>query len=351
MIRLLFQTMFFSFLITSVHGQDTIYFDSEWKETSSDKAKFFRVDIKSDKGFERTDYFVKGNQIQMQGLFLSLNPEIKSGEFKWYHANGKLKHVGEYSDNKEIGTHTWYFDNGVIEAIENYSKGKLEGEYKEFYKNGKPLSKSFFSNGLQDGLTKYYREDGSLHSQGQFKKGDRDGIWKYYDERGELIGTNEFKTDYVIEEANMFLKLPNSDWSLTEKIDGELAQYYFKRSPIIDKNGLEIIPAIMVFVEDASEFKQDVTLYSILKRKPLMEQGIQIEETLIQDNENYPLTYKNAYFVKCSYTSNGLDHIFYMIHIINKENKGIQIYLDMTKDIVADYESEFWTTIKSISEQ
>lgn len=33
---------------------------------------------------------------------------------------------------------------------------------------------------------------------------------------------------------------------------------------------------------------------------------------------------------------------------VNANNKGIQIYLDMTKDTAEDYESEFWTTINSI---
>lgn len=340
-----------SILTYNAFGQDTTYFDSKWKESTVDNANYYRVEIKTNEVFERTDYFASNKQIQMQGEYLTLRPEIKIGEFKWYHANGKLKHIGEYSDNKEIGTHKWYFDNGGIEAIENYTIGQLDGEYKEFNRNGNAVSETSFSNGLQNGLTKYFREDGSLHSVGQFKNSDRDGIWKYYDEQGKLIGTNVFKTDYMIEEANMFLKLPNSDWDLSEKIDGDLTQYYFKRTPIADKNGIDIIPAIMVFIEDASKYEQDVTLYSIWKRKPFMEKGIKIEQTLIQDNEDYPLTYKNAYFTKCSYTSNGLDHIFYMIHIINKESKGIQIYLDMTKDIADDYESEFWTTIKSIKEQ
>jgi len=172
----------------------------------------------------------------------------------------------------------------------------------------------------------------------------------YFDSKGKVSITDS-KTEYIIEEAKMFLKLPNSNWNLTDKIDGNIAQYYFKRMPIIDKNGNKIIPAIMVFVENASKYEQDVVLYSVCKRKPFVENGIKIEETLIQENENYPLTYKNALFMKSSYTSGGLDHILYMMHIITKENKGIQVYMDMTKDIVVDYESEFWTTIKSMREQ
>jgi len=106
----------------------------------------------------------------------------------------------------------------------------------------------------------------------------------------------------------------------------------------------------MVFVEDASTYNQDVTLYSIGKQKPFKESGIKTEKILVQDSEGFPLSYKNAYFIINSYTTEGLDHLLFMIHIINKENKGIQIYLDMTKDIAEEYEQEFWETIESIRE-
>lgn len=333
------------------YGQDTLYLDTKWNATNKKLATYYRIDKKESGLFFRKDFYSKGNQLQMKGSFQSVDPEVKVGPFEYYHANGKLKHTGEFVANKEIGEHIWYFENGQIEAMENYKEGKLNGEFKEYHKNGKLSTITSFLNGLQDGLTKYYREDGSLHSEGLFNKGYRDGLWNYFDENGKSIGTNEFKTDYVIPEANMFLKLANSEWGLTEKKEGDLTQYYFKRTSITDKNGKEIIPAIMVFIEDASKYEQDVTLYSIWKQRPFKEKGVKTEKILTQDNEDYPLTYKNAYFIECSYKQNELDHIFYMIYIINKDNKGIQVFLDMTKDIADDYISEFWTTIKSIREQ
>jgi hypothetical protein len=286
----------------------------------------------------------------MTGYYSSIDPDVRIGYFEWFHSNGRLRHKGNYSDNKEIGEHIWYFENGNVEAIENYSLGKLDGIYKEYYESGKISTETQYKNGLQDGFTKFYREDGSLHSEGNYKEGDRNGLWKYYNESGELTGTSEFKTEYEIPEANMFLKLPNSKWSLTDKKEGNVTEYYFKRDPITDKNGNKIIPAIMVFVEDATQYKQDATLYTIWKRRPFQEKGVNIDQTLIQENKEYPLTYKNAYFMKGSYNSNGFDHIIFMIHIINKKNKGIQIYLDMTKDLAEEYEQEFWTTIRSIKE-
>src|SRR5204862_1863215 len=112
----------------------------------------------------------------------------------------------------------------------------------------------------------------------------------------------------------------------------------------------EIVPAIMIFIEDASKYNQDVTNYSIAKRLQFQGKGITVDKILIQENEEFPLSYKNSYLTMCSYTDNELDHILYMVHIINNDNKGIQIYMDMTKELAEKYSSEFWTAIKSIKE-
>lgn len=331
-------------------GQDSLFFDSKWKPTDKKSAVFYRIDKNENGQWTRKDFFIKGNQLQMSGTLKSIDPEIKEGKFEYYHSNGKIKHIGAYKDDKETGEHKWYADNGNLEAIENYQNGNLDGTFTEYHPNGKLSIQTSFKNGLQNGKTQYFREDGTKHSDGDFKDGDRSGLWNFYDETGKLKNTHEFKTDYIINEAEMFMKLPNSEWELTNKAEGQIASYIFKRSSIEDKEGREIIPAIMVYVEDASNYKQDVTQYSIAKRLQFQGKGIKVDKVLIHEHKEYPLTYKNGYLTICSYTDNGLDHVLYMIHIINKDNKGIQIYMDMTKSIVDEYEQEFWTTMKSIKE-
>ncbi|TKG97447.1 toxin-antitoxin system YwqK family antitoxin [Puteibacter caeruleilacunae] len=342
-----FNLILLSILTLNVLGQDTLYFDSKWKKTTADNAKFYRIELKTEIGFKRTDYFASNNQIQMCGEYISLNPEVRTGEFKWFHDNGKLKHIGAYTDNKEIGTHKWYFNNGGLEAIENYANGKLDGEYKEFNNNGKPSLETSFSNGLQNGLTKYYREDGSLHSKGQFKNGDKIGIWKYYNETGGIIGEEEYKTDYLIEEANMEIQFPSTKWQLASKTPGNMTGYIFKREEIIDKNGQKIIPAVMIYTEDASKY-QDIMVFSVDKQMPLRSKGVQINETLIHENDNYPIGYKKSILYKCSYRQGEFDHILYMAHIVTKNKIGVQILMDMTKGISNDYENEFVEILKTI---
>jgi antitoxin component YwqK of YwqJK toxin-antitoxin module len=331
-------------------GQDTTFFDAKWKETNKQNSKFYRIQTEEEGKWLRIDHFSENNQIQMKGYFSSINPDIRIGYFEWFHLNGKIKHTGSYSEDKPIGEHLWYFENGKIEAIENYSNGLFDGIYKEYYENGNPSSETKFINGIQNGLTRYFREDGSLESEGNTKDGDRNGEWKYFDENGNLLGTNEFKTEYFFDEAPIYLRLPNSNWYLANKEEGKTTGYIFKRESIIDSLDREIIPAIMVYFEDANDYNQDVVLYSLWKQKPFIQHGVKIGKIYTHENTEYKISIKNLVLYKCSYSEKGFDHIFYMIHMITKNNKGVQIYLDMTKEITSEFEKEFVKTIESLKE-
>jgi hypothetical protein len=152
----------------------------------------------------------------------------------------------------------------------------------------------------------------------------------------------------------MDIKLPNSFWSLVDKVTSVRTRYLFRREPVIDSLGRAITPTIMIYIEDASQYKQDVTQFSIDKQTPIKDQGVETERMMTQKNDgNYPLSIKNSYIFKCHYTdgtSARLEHLLYMVYIITGENKGVQIYMDMTKSIAPDYEEEFISTIKSIKE-
>lgn len=333
-------------------GQDTLFFDNNWKPATKMNAEFFRIDTKEGKKWSRKDYFYTTKQLQMKGTYTSVTPEIQDGYFEWYHANGKLKHKGSYANGKYIGEHLWYDNNGNLEAKENYKDGKLNGTYEEYYPNGKLMDKTTFVNGLQNGWTVYYRENGTQQSEGNFKNGNRDGEWKYYDENEKIIGTTVYQIEYEIKEAKIFLQLPNDKWFLADYSDNGLTRYIFKRNEIIDPSGRTIIPAIMLYIEDAKEYEQDLIVYSIQKRLLSSKMNIHInDKILIPSDEEFPFrTFNNAMLMTGSYSADGFDHIIYMVYIINKEDKGIQLYMDMIKEIADKYEKEFWITLKSIKE-
>jgi hypothetical protein len=146
----------------------------------------------------------------------------------------------------------------------------------------------------------------------------------------------------------LIMKLPNDNWSLA--VNKQPSMYVFKRKPIIDAEGRSVIPAIMVYAEDATDYKQDVPSFWAEKTKPFIDKGLTTVKVLTWQDKDYPLSMKGAIFVQGAYTDQGTDHVLYMNYMIDKHNTGIQVYLDMTKELFATYGNEFWDTIHSIRE-
>ncbi len=77
---------------------------------------------------------------------------------------------------------------------------------------------------------------------------------------------------------------------------------------------------------------------------------MKVDKIYTHENNEYKITINNLVLYKCSYSEKEFDHIFYMIHMITKNNKGVQVYLDMTKEITSEFEKEFVETIESLKE-
>ena len=151
--------------------------------------------------------------------------------------------------------------------------------------------------------------------------------------------------------THIVLMLPDSSWHSSHETDTAKGIYFFKRNPVIDSQDRSIIPAIMVFVEDATKYEGDLVTFSVNKLAKFAHRGIHMDEAMFPINKDCPLTYKNGMVEKCSYTDQNIQHRIYMIFLIDKQNHGIQMYLDMTKSIGKKYEDEFVDVIRSITEK
>lgn len=155
----------------------------------------------------------------------------------------------------------------------------------------------------------------------------------------------------TMKEAGMSFRLPNEKWRLVDSGGSDVKRYVFNREELTDSLGRSSAAAIVVAVEDAKNYNGDLILYSTSIRVDLSNNiAIDIKEVLSWETKDWPLPYKNAVFYKASYSENGLEHLLYMIHIINKHNKGIQIYMDMPQSLAAGYEHEFIDFLKSVKE-
>ena len=146
-----------------------------------------------------------------------------------------------------------------------------------------------------------------------------------------------------ITEANIEIDLPNDSWFLADKqTQNGTGVYFFKRNPVADSEGRQIIPNIAVIVEDVEE-GTDAIAYSALKR---LNVGFKVLK--VHTHEDGLINFQNAIAYKGSYVDQGkLDHTIYIVHGINGD-KGLQIIFDATTDVFDKVEGEFLTTLKSI---
>jgi hypothetical protein len=149
----------------------------------------------------------------------------------------------------------------------------------------------------------------------------------------------------LIEEAKLSLKLPNEKWELKDKVDQNGMQvYFFKREPVKDSLGRDVIPTISVIVEDVNK-NLDAVTYSVMKRGQV---NFKVMEVFI--HEDGLIDFKNAIGYKGKYTDKYGDHTLYVIHAINN-NKGLQIIFDVLTVLFEDLDPEFKITLKSIKKE
>jgi hypothetical protein len=146
----------------------------------------------------------------------------------------------------------------------------------------------------------------------------------------------------IITSAKLTINLPNDKWSLNNKTDQNGTQVYiFKREPIIDSIGRQIIPNIAVIVEDIDP-NLDVVTYSAFKRSKT---PFNVLKVFIH-GDGY-IDFKNAIGYKGTYTDRIGDHTIYMVYLINNK-KGIQMIFDVLTCIFKETDPEFLSTLKSI---
>jgi hypothetical protein len=159
---------------------DTIWFDTNWKQTTKNNAAFFRAEsAKKGNGFWFEDYYISGVK-QMEGLSFKKETEVFDGTVKWYYENGKPSQVVNYKNGILDGNRKIYYENGKLKSESNYNKSKRDGVYIEYYDNGKLKETGKYTNGLKKGVWKTYYTDGKIASEGNYKNGKKVNVWKDY---------------------------------------------------------------------------------------------------------------------------------------------------------------------------
>ena len=174
---------------------DTIvqYFDYGWKKCAADDAIYYRIAIKTDKGWKTNDFFAYEQKLQMEGAYSDDSMKISEGTFSYYYTNGKLEESGSFAHGKKTGFWMGYHENGQLNYTGNYVDGIPVGIHKHFYET-KELSSigTFDDKGSGQGRETHYFEDGRVSATGITCEGNKkDSIWVYYYRNG-IVSYKEY---------------------------------------------------------------------------------------------------------------------------------------------------------------
>jgi hypothetical protein len=145
----------------------------------------------------------------------------------------------------------------------------------------------------------------------------------------------------TVPEAKVRFTLPNEHWQWHNRVEvNHRTVYTYKREPITDSAGRNIIPNIAIIVENAPDEK-DVVAYSVQKRG-----DVPFDVTEMFMYQDGKIHFQNAVGYKGKYVEGGIEHTVFVVHALNS-HMGIQLILDATSEIFRQIEPEFTRTLKS----
>jgi antitoxin component YwqK of YwqJK toxin-antitoxin module len=105
---------------------------------------------------------------------------------KFFTLNSKLRSEGYMIGKNRVGKWMYYFSNGKLFSEENYINGKLDGDLINYYKNQKITEHSQYKNGVLEGISKKYSDRGILIEEVMFANGKANGKAKYFELNGTI---------------------------------------------------------------------------------------------------------------------------------------------------------------------
>lgn len=109
-----------------------------------------------------------------------------SSKVSYYNLDGKLRTKGTMIDKNRIGKWVYFFPNGAIFSEEFYNNGKLEGKLKNYYKNGNILEITEYANGMKNGVSKKFSDQEVLIEKVNYKNDILHGKGMYFELNGDL---------------------------------------------------------------------------------------------------------------------------------------------------------------------
>lgn len=211
--RLFFISLFFScFLcVSSIEAQRYNQFDKNKKRTGVWK-KYY-----PNKRIKYTGTFKNGKEVgtfKFYNMSFFRNPEaIKvfhknsdSVTVTYFYDRGKLKGKGMLYGRKKVGKWIYYYKKGPVFSEESYVDGKLSGKSIVYFKsNGKIAEESTYKNGVLNGHSKNFSDKGILIEDVLYKNGKANGLAKYFELSGNLKEKGIYKNGIRVGKWEFYL--------------------------------------------------------------------------------------------------------------------------------------------------
>lgn len=89
-------------------SSDTTWFTKTWEKTTKENGYYYRTVTSDAQGglLHVKDFFASG-ELQMEGYYTSLDPEMKEGTFIWWHKNGVKQRECLFQNNAMVKLTEW----------------------------------------------------------------------------------------------------------------------------------------------------------------------------------------------------------------------------------------------------
>lgn len=234
-ITLTFILLIFFAKIPPSYGQDTTFYDEDWKEVASmDLATYYGFLTKENKQWMLRDYYASNDQLQSEGAYKSKKRETSIGLWTYYYENGTKQKEVNYVDDVYEGPYTEWYENGNIKKTGNYKAGKGIGFWEGYFENGKKKYEVDYKGGHFNEVISLWYQDGTpavVDGNGDFIGYFDDGKVKVTGKVVNKLREGEFlvysPSGYLLEKVH-FIK---------NKTEGS-HQYYYENGQI-ESEGLQ----------------------------------------------------------------------------------------------------------------
>jgi antitoxin component YwqK of YwqJK toxin-antitoxin module len=112
---------------------------------------------------------------------------------KFYTVKGTIKSEGALKGRKRVGNWKYFHANGALLSEENYKNGELHGAQLVYYVKGQITESSQYKNGFLEGVSRKFSSKGILIEEITYKNGIPNGLAKFFELNGDLKETGVYK--------------------------------------------------------------------------------------------------------------------------------------------------------------